>query len=174
MGAMLPRCQAPASPCLQGNASPGGGRTGEAQEQQRPGRGALHPQEPTWGERAGTQLGAWGTVVFPPPKPHPRATPKSPSMWGERKGMGSAGGWCFTSWHSLASSSSEAGVPEPSPSPPGVGQAHPWSERSDSDPGPVPSWLNGHAIFCLKRKRFTQGKTSKGPSLSHPHTNRFI
>lgn len=61
--------------------------------------------------------------------------------------------------------------------PPAIAPTHPLrrGRRSCADPVPaVPSWLDRRAIFCLKRKRFTRGRTSKRPSRSHPHTNRFI
>lgn len=163
------------TPCLQDKASPGEAGMGKPKSSRNLDMDHYTYRNPPGERERWHAAGGMGySTVPPPPRPHPQETHKSPSTWGETKSTGAAGGRCFTSWHSLASSSSEVGVPEPSSSPPHAGQARPQSERSDADPGPVPSWLDRHAIFCLKRKRFTQAKTSKGLSPSHPHTNRFI
>lgn len=69
-------------------------------------------------------------------------------------------GWCFFSWHSLASCG-KAGVSEPSPALTShAGRAHPWSERS-SAPGSVPSWLGRH-YFLLKKEKIHTKKDIQG------------
>lgn len=158
-----------------------------------PAAGYLPPQqgEPR-GAGAGKARSSTALDVDHYPYSHPPRERETVSSWGHgvqyshiperpsslpahregERAPGTAWGWCFTSWPPPAA---RKGSLSPALALPAhAGQARPWSKRSDSDPGAVPSWLAGHAIFCLKRKRFTQGKTSKGLSPSHPHTNRFV
>lgn len=58
--------------------------------------------------------------------------------------------------------------------PQAIAPTHPLRRGRRSRADPMPSWPDRRAIFCLKRKRFTRGRTCKRPSRSHPHTNRFI
>lgn len=170
-GLALPRCQAPASSLPVGQGVPTRGRNGEPRSSRDRDRDHCTYRNPP-GERAGTQLGTGYSPA--PPRPHPQETHESPSTWGEKKSTDTAVGWCFSCWHSLASSSSgKAGVPEPSPDPPTQGRLIPGARGATLTTGQCPAGWAG-TIFCLKRKRSTQRKTSKGPSPSHPHTNRFI
>lgn len=154
--------------CLLGREHPGGAGPGKAKSSTAPDAWTTNTYSHPPGERE-TGSG-WGHGVQ---YSHIPGRPSSSPAHGEgERAPGTAWGWCFTSWPPPAA---RQGSLSPALALPAhAGRARPWSKRSNSDPGPVPSWLAGHAIFCLKRKRFTQGKTSKGLSPSHPHTNRFV
>lgn len=118
MGAAVPlRCWAPAFSLPAGQDAPPEGQEWGSQG------GAetwtwdhyTYRNPPGGRERDTKQLGAWGMASCPP-RPHPQETHQSSSIWGGRKSTGTARGW--HSWHSLASSGSKVGVPEPTLGPP--------------------------------------------------------
>lgn len=116
---------------------------------------------------------ARGTALLPPDNILRRHT--SPPAHGERKraqtllwaGASPAG----TAWPPPPPA--RQGSLSPAPTPPTQGRLIPGARGATLTPGQCPAGWAG-TIFCLKRKRSTQRKTSKGPSPSHPHTNRFI
>lgn len=164
-------CVAPARRSVMGAATPSMPREAEVRKlkSKTPGQGPLHPQKPTW-----HTAGGMGYRVIPRQTTSLR-DPETPPAYGEKQHQHYYGAGTSppgTGWP--PSAARQGRVSEPAPALPHAGEACPLSESSDSDPRPVPSWLDRHAVFCLKRKRVTQGETSKGPSPSYPHTNRFI
>lgn len=164
------------TPCLQDKASPGEAGMGKPKSSRNLDMDHYTYRNPPGERERWHAAGGMGYSTVPPPPPdHIPKRPTSPPAHGERQRarvlLGAGASPPGTAWPPPAA---RWGSLSPAPAPPHAGQARPQSERSDADPGPVPSWLDRHAIFCLKRKRFTQAKTSKGLSPSHPHTNRFI
>lgn len=131
---------------------------------QAPGQGPPHLQKPPRAESSR------GTALFPPE--HILRRPTNPPGHGERKRartlLGIPPG---TAWPPPPPPARQGPLTQPRP--PHAGQAHPGATAATLPPGQCPAG-RAAAIFCLKRKRFTQRKTSEGPSPSHPHTNRFI
>lgn len=154
-GLALPLCQAPACPHT------GQGRG--AKEQQRPRQEPLLLQKPSRGESghaagAGVQPSSPQTTSSGDPQGH-----------GERKRARTLLG----AGASPAVTARQGRGPCPAPTPPRRAGSSLEREEQLCPRGQCPAGWAG-TIFCLKRKRYTQRKISKGPSPPHPHTNRFI